>query len=98
MYDTYFVKLNIQSGEYQKDCIKLIFAQSEDKAMQSALSSECHGSLEDGTAELTETGISDLGNEFHYSVAECKKVAPEDVIVLRSYFFNNPHLELKKAS
>jgi hypothetical protein len=81
----FIVKLVIQAGEYEKSCHKLIQAESEESADEKALLGECHGSIEDGTAEWTKSGIVDLGGEFHYSIFSCKEVKAEDVNVLSNY-------------
>lgn len=51
-----------------------------------ALEGECHGSLEDETAEWTSNGIADLGYEFHYRSIGCERVKPEHEPFLRLYF------------
>jgi len=81
---TFIVKLDIQSGEYQKSTQKLIKADSPKEAETNALTGECHGTLGE-TAEWTENGIADLGWEFHYSVSSCVEVDPEHVAVLEQY-------------
>ncbi|WP_286984087.1 hypothetical protein [Haliea sp.] len=86
MLDTYFVTIEMQAGEYQKTIRKLVRATSPKEADEKAIEGECHGSLEDGTAEWTSNGISDLGYEFHYKSIDCKKVQPEHEVFLRLYF------------
>ena len=86
MSKAFVVKLTIRAGEYEKSVTKLVFADSEELANEQALLGECHGSIDDGTAEYTETGIADLGWEFHYTVSWTKEVHAEHVNVLRTYF------------
>ena len=86
MSKVYVVKLTIRAGEYEKSVTKLVCADTEELANDQALLGECHGSIDDGTAEYTETGIADLGWEFHYSVDWSKEVHAEHVPVLRTYF------------
>lgn len=81
----FLVKLAIQMGEYQKSCTTLIIEENETKAKQAALEGECHGSVEDGTAEETDDGIADLGWTFHYSVESIVKVSNEDAATMAIY-------------
>lgn len=84
-HDYYLVVIEIQCGEYVKSCTKLVSAFDETEAAQLALEGECHGSIEDGTAEETRDGIADLGWTFHYSISSCVKVDSDDVPSLRKY-------------
>lgn len=81
---TFIVKLDIQAGEYQKSTTKLVKATSQNEAETIALEGECHGTLGE-SAERTESGIADLGWEFHYSVYSSVEVSPEHVSVLERY-------------
>ncbi len=81
----YAVKLKIRSGEYEKSATTLRHAESENEACALALLGECHGSLEDGTAEWVDGGISDMNWEFYYSVISCQVLTPEDAMVLQKY-------------
>ncbi|MBE0472485.1 MAG: hypothetical protein IBX55_23630 [Methyloprofundus sp.] len=81
----FLVTLNIQMGEYEKSCVKLIIEEDEAKAGQAAMEGECHGSIEDGTSEETKDGIADLGWTFHYSVRNCVKVCNEDAVTMAMY-------------
>lgn len=51
---------------------------------KTALINECHGEIGEN-AQWTSNGISDLGDEFHYSVSSCVEVKPEHVDVLKLY-------------
>ncbi|MDC8832927.1 hypothetical protein [Alteromonas gilva] len=80
----FVVKLNIQTGEYEKNCTKLIVADNQEDAGNQAMLSECHGDLGE-SAEWTESGISDLFWEFHYSVYSVTEVKPEHYEILKLY-------------
>ena len=86
MLKTYFVTVEVQAGEYQKTIRKLVRAMSPKEANEKALEGECHGSLEDETAEWTSNGIADMGYEFHYRSIDCEQVKPEHEPFLRIYF------------
>ena len=83
---TYFIVVIIKAGEYEKRVTKLIHAENEDEACTNALTGECHGCIESGTAEWTDNGIADLGWEFHYSIDSCKEVPSEHAKILKTYF------------
>ena len=78
---TFLVKLKILAGEYEKSSNQLIEAENKVAAGNEALVNECHD-----TPEWTDSGVADLGWEFHYSVYSCKEIAPEHVSILKTYF------------
>jgi len=80
----FVVKLTIQAGEYEKSRTKLIRAENMDDAGKQAMLNECHSGIGEG-AEWTESGIADLGWEFHYSVSSVQEVLPEHVSTLKLY-------------
>jgi hypothetical protein len=81
---TYIVVINIQAGSHQKRCTKLIKADTKEQAENDALLGECHGDIGE-SAEWIDGGISDLGDEFRYTVHSSKEVAPEHTDVLLTY-------------
>ncbi|GIU42924.1 hypothetical protein TUM4438_10640 [Shewanella sairae] len=83
--NTYIVRLVIQAGEYEKSSMVLVKAADEDEAKGTALIEECHGAIDNETAEWTSTGILDLGGEFHHRVSFCCLVRPEHVDMLKAY-------------
>ena len=72
----FIVVVNIQTGEYQKRSTKLINAETKEQAENDALLGECYGDIGE-SAEWIDGGISDLGDEFRYTVRSSKEVAPE---------------------
>ncbi|MCB5162947.1 hypothetical protein [Marinomonas algarum] len=81
---TFIVKVEIQAGEYQKQATALVKGKSQTEAEAIALEGECHGTLGDN-AEWTQSGIADLGWQFHYSVHSSTEVEPEHVSILNKY-------------
>jgi hypothetical protein len=80
----FIIKIEIQSGESQKSCTTLVCGINKEEAKKSALLDECHGKIGEN-AEWTSSGISDLGDEFHYSIYSCVEVKEEHVDVLKLY-------------
>ena len=80
----FIIKIEVQSGESQKVCTTLVSDINEEAAKKTALIDECHGEIGEN-AQWTSNGISDLGDEFHYSVCSCVEVKSEHIDVLRLY-------------
>lgn len=80
----FIIKIEIQSGESQKICTTLIRDVNKEEAMKKALLDECHGEI-GVNAEWIDNGISDLGDEFIYSIYSCVEVKPEHVDVIKHY-------------
>lgn len=80
----YVLRLVIQSGGYEHRTHRLIYATSKEQAIDVGLVAECFGEL-GHNAEWTNNGISDLGDEFHYSVEDCKLVQTEHIKTVEQY-------------
>ena len=85
MMNTYYIVIEILSGEYAKDTISLVTAESEEEAKRAALMGECHSDEDD--LEWTERGVYDLGGEFHYSIYSCALVPDDDIPTLTKYLW-----------
>lgn len=79
---TYYVELEILTGEYEKDNHWLIEANSESLAKDYALYCESHDPEE---LEWSGDEVVDMGGEFVYRVLRIKTVTPEDAISLQRY-------------
>ena len=82
---TYYIVIEILSGEYAKDTASLVIADHEDEAQRIALLGECHDDEED--LEWSARGVYDCGGEFHYAVHSCTQVAAKDVAVMKKYMW-----------
>jgi hypothetical protein len=82
---TYYIVIEILSGEYTKDTVSLVTAESEEEAKRAALIGECHSDEDD--LEWTERGVYDLGGEFHYSIYSCALVPDDDIPTLTKYLW-----------
>lgn len=83
--NTYYIVIEILSGEYAKDTASLVTADTEEEARRNALLGECHDDEED--LEWSHRGVYDCGGEFHYAVHSCTQVPEEDVPVLSKYMW-----------
>ncbi len=83
--NTYYIVIEILSGEYAKDTVSLVTAESEAEAKRAALIGECHS--DEDNLEWTERGVYDLGGEFHYSIYSCALVPDDDIPTLTKYLW-----------
>lgn len=81
----YIVKLRIQTCGFEKNTTKIVYATNEENARRDALISECHGDIDDGTAEWDGDTINDMCGEFIYSVLSVIKVDDKDLLLIRKY-------------
>lgn len=86
--NTYLVRINIQTGEYQKIVTTLVDAKTQQEAGKLALENECHADIGEPDSAGTfwhEGGIVDLSWEFYYTLKNIKQIQPEYVEVFREY-------------
>ena len=83
--NTYVIKLRISTNGYEKNITKLVCATSEEDARRDALIGECHGDINDGTAEWEGDSINDMDDDFIYTVTGVTQVDDGDVATLRKY-------------
>lgn len=82
----FIIKIKIKAGESQKFCTVLVNGINREEAKKKALLEVCHGEIGVNT-RWTEIGISDLGDEFHYSIYTCEEVKQEHVDVIKQYLY-----------
>lgn len=83
--NTYAVKVRIYTNGYEKHTTKVVYATSEENARNDALVGECHGDVDDGTAQWDGDTINDMFGEFIYEVVNVTQVDDADILVLRKY-------------
>ncbi len=83
--NTYIVKVLILTNGYEKTVTKLVYATNEENAGRDALVGECHGDIDDGTAQWDGDCIHDLMDEFIYKVKRVTQVDDSDILTLRKY-------------
>lgn len=79
--NTYFVKIFIQTGEYEKVAHTLIQANSFSIAIQYGIYAESH---DPDNLDWSENRVIDMNGEFAYH-ANAQKVKREDVLVMSKY-------------
>lgn len=84
MKDNYYlVKLRVHCGEYQKQTIHFVKAESEQAAQYQAIQNESH---DPDSLEYDSSYYSDMCYEFLYKVETCKHITDsKEVEVLKKY-------------
>ncbi|MDM1717332.1 hypothetical protein [Thiopseudomonas alkaliphila] len=79
---TFFVKLHIQAGEYEKNCSHLVIAGTEEEAEKLAIRNEAHND-----ELITKHGFTfEIDGSFAYAANEIFEITDEkEIEVLKKY-------------
>jgi hypothetical protein len=79
------VLIQVKSGGYESTRMSLVDAIDSKEAGKKALLAECHNKIGDGS-EWNDDTISDLNDEYIYSVITSMEVPDNEVTILKKYF------------
>jgi hypothetical protein len=86
--NTYLVKVNIQTGGYEKTTHTMVMAPDKEKASLQALALECHGNSRLEGSNVSDWQVWGAGGELCYTAGNCQRLFEADVMILKKLGFN----------